>query len=69
MMNWIERFSIEGKRALVTGGSKGIGAEIAAVLADAGADVAIAAEMRRTGRNGSQGAINWTRVLGRSRPI
>ena len=61
-MNWIERFSIEGKRALVTGGSKGIGAEIAAVLADAGADVAIiardldglgetAAKVREAGRD------------------
>jgi NAD(P)-dependent dehydrogenase (short-subunit alcohol dehydrogenase family) len=35
------RFNVEGKRALVTGASKGLGAEIAAVLADAGADVAI----------------------------
>lgn len=36
-----ERFALTGKRALVTGGSRGIGAEIATVLADAGADVAI----------------------------
>jgi NAD(P)-dependent dehydrogenase (short-subunit alcohol dehydrogenase family) len=35
------RFSVEGKRALVTGGSKGIGAVAARVLAEAGADVAI----------------------------
>jgi NAD(P)-dependent dehydrogenase (short-subunit alcohol dehydrogenase family) len=41
MSDYISRFSIEGKRALVTGASKGLGAEIAAVLADAGADVAI----------------------------
>ena len=41
MTDRIERFSLNGKRALVTGGSKGIGAEIATVLADAGADVAI----------------------------
>ena len=39
--NYIDRFSVQGKRALVTGGSKGIGAEIAHVLAQAGADVAI----------------------------
>lgn len=32
---------MDGKRALVTGGSKGIGAETALVLAQAGADVAI----------------------------
>ena len=37
----LRRFSVEGKTALVTGGSKGIGAEIAHVLALAGADVAI----------------------------
>jgi NAD(P)-dependent dehydrogenase (short-subunit alcohol dehydrogenase family) len=41
MSDYATRFSIEGKRALVTGASKGIGAEIAIVLADAGADVAI----------------------------
>lgn len=36
-----ERFSLSGKRALVTGGSKGIGTVTARVLAEAGADVAI----------------------------
>jgi NAD(P)-dependent dehydrogenase (short-subunit alcohol dehydrogenase family) len=36
-----DRFSVQGKRALVTGGSKGIGAMVAEVLAQAGADVAI----------------------------
>ena len=36
-----ERFTVTGRRALVTGGSKGIGLEIAKVLADAGADVAV----------------------------
>ena len=41
MQNPLDRFRIDGKRALVTGGSKGIGAETAAVLAQAGADVAI----------------------------
>jgi 2-deoxy-D-gluconate 3-dehydrogenase len=35
------RFSVEGKTALITGGSKGIGAVAARVLAEAGADVAI----------------------------
>ena len=35
------RFSLQGKRALVTGASRGIGAEIATVFADAGADLAI----------------------------
>jgi NAD(P)-dependent dehydrogenase (short-subunit alcohol dehydrogenase family) len=36
-----ERFTVAGRRALVTGGSKGIGLEIAKVLAEAGADVAV----------------------------
>ena len=41
MTNYIDRFSLTGKTVLVTGGSKGIGAESAVVLAQAGADVAI----------------------------
>jgi glycerol dehydrogenase len=41
MQDPLQRFRVEGKRALVTGGSKGIGAEAALVLAQAGADVAI----------------------------
>jgi 2-deoxy-D-gluconate 3-dehydrogenase len=41
MQDPLERFRVDGKRALVTGGSKGIGAEAAVVLAQAGADVAI----------------------------
>ncbi|WP_108658625.1 SDR family NAD(P)-dependent oxidoreductase [Acuticoccus kandeliae] len=39
MPNWTSRFSLEGRKALVTGASKGIGAEIARVFADAGADI------------------------------
>ncbi|MEM6381974.1 MAG: SDR family oxidoreductase [Pseudomonadota bacterium] len=38
-MGWEDRFSISGKTALVTGASSGIGAEIAAVFAEAGARV------------------------------
>jgi len=41
--DWTSRFSLAGRRALVTGASKGIGAEIAIVFADAGADVALVA--------------------------
>jgi 2-deoxy-D-gluconate 3-dehydrogenase len=40
MANWIERFSLAGKTALVTGATKGIGLETCKVLADAGADIA-----------------------------
>jgi len=41
MNDYLKRFSLEGKRAMVTGASKGIGAEIAPLLAEAGAAVAI----------------------------
>jgi NAD(P)-dependent dehydrogenase (short-subunit alcohol dehydrogenase family) len=37
----LEIFSLQGKSALVTGGSRGIGASICTALADAGADVAV----------------------------
>ena len=43
MSSFIERFSLTGKTALVTGASKGIGLEACAVLADAGADIAAVA--------------------------
>jgi 2-deoxy-D-gluconate 3-dehydrogenase len=39
----LEVFSLEGKAALVTGASRGIGAAIATAYAEAGADVALAA--------------------------
>jgi len=66
--------SLSGKRALVTGGSKGIGAGIALGLARAGADVAvnyhsddtgaetIAAEIRTLGRNAVALGANVARV-------
>ncbi len=39
MQEWVKRFSLAGRTALVTGASKGIGFEICRVFADAGADV------------------------------
>lgn len=39
-MAWETRFSLAGKTALITGASSGIGAAIAEVFADAGADIA-----------------------------
>lgn len=57
----IERFRLEGKRALVTGGSRGIGRAIAMALAEAGADVAV------TSRKGddAEPIANAIRQLGR----
>ena len=40
MADWIKRFSLTGKAALVTGATKGIGLDVCKVLADAGADIA-----------------------------
>lgn len=40
--SFLEKFRIDGKVALVTGGSRGIGKAIALALAEAGADVALA---------------------------
>lgn len=39
MAQFVKRFSLNGRNALVTGASKGIGREICRVLADAGADI------------------------------
>jgi len=37
--SWIQRFSLKNRTALVTGASKGIGAEICSVFSDAGANI------------------------------
>jgi 2-deoxy-D-gluconate 3-dehydrogenase len=63
MTNWLEsQFSLTGKKALVTGASKGIGASIAIAMAQAGANVVL------VGR--SQDSLSATRAaienLGRS---
>ena len=61
-MGVLDRFRLDGKRAFVTGGSKGFGRIIALALAEAGADVVITArgsddlekvavEIRNVGRN------------------
>jgi len=43
MPKMLEIFSVEGKRAFVSGASRGLGREMALTLAEAGADVALAA--------------------------
>lgn len=39
MEDWVNRFSFTGRRALVTGATKGIGFEACKALVDAGADI------------------------------
>src|SRR3954464_7543438 len=56
-------FSVLGKKAFVTGGSRGIGRACALTLAAAGADVAIG--WSPTGSEGAEAVCREIRALGR----
>jgi NAD(P)-dependent dehydrogenase (short-subunit alcohol dehydrogenase family) len=61
-MSILDRFSLAGKIALVTGASSGLGAGFAVALADAGADVVLAARRQ----DGLEAACRAVEKLGRS---
>src|SRR6185437_14543006 len=60
-MSVLESFSLAGKRALVTGASRGLGAAMAVALAEAGADVACASSTA----GGADETARAIRALGR----
>lgn len=47
-MSVLDRFRLDGKRALVTGGSRGLGREMARALAEAGADLLLVGRSAET---------------------
>ncbi|KAF2164807.1 hypothetical protein M409DRAFT_24712 [Zasmidium cellare ATCC 36951] len=58
----LDRFSLEGKIAVVTGGARGIGLNVSYALAEAGADVAI---VYFTTKQAPDNAQEWARETGR----
>ncbi|MFO0958995.1 MAG: glucose 1-dehydrogenase [Isosphaeraceae bacterium] len=52
-MSVLDRFRLDGKAALVTGGSRGLGREFAGALADAGASVVVTARSLEAARTGA----------------
>jgi NAD(P)-dependent dehydrogenase (short-subunit alcohol dehydrogenase family) len=61
-MSVLDRFDLKGRRALVTGGARGLGRTMAQALAEAGADVAVASRTLDTCR---EAADEIARTTGR----
>ncbi|HOK56278.1 MAG TPA: SDR family oxidoreductase [bacterium] len=59
-MKILQKFSLEGKSALVTGGTKGLGKEMAKALAEAGAEVAIVGREEKAGEDTKKQIIEET---------
>jgi len=53
-MSVLDRFDLKGRRALVTGGARGLGRTMAQALAEAGADVAVASRTLDTCREAAE---------------
>src|SRR5436853_143407 len=71
-MGIFDRFNLTGKRLFITGGSRGLGREMALAIADAGADVILvgreptslettAGDIRALGRQSWAIAADWAR--------
>jgi NAD(P)-dependent dehydrogenase (short-subunit alcohol dehydrogenase family) len=53
--NVLDRFRLDGKVALITGGARGLGRTMAAALAEAGADIALAGRSKETCQQAAEG--------------
>ncbi len=73
-MSILERFRVDGKVAIVTGASSGLGVAFAEALAEAGADVALGARRANSIRNllvslGIEAGRVRTISYGKERPV
>src|SRR5882724_5931223 len=72
-MSVLDRFRLDGKRAFITGGSRGFGRVIALALAEAGADVVLAARdseslAKTAGEIEERGRKAWTYTADVAKP-
>jgi NAD(P)-dependent dehydrogenase (short-subunit alcohol dehydrogenase family) len=56
----LDRFRLDGKVALITGGARGLGRTMAAALAEAGADIAVAGRSKETCQQAADGIGSTT---------